>query len=94
MQKVSRFSYSFCIFWISDILVHAQWWDTVPLTTVCCAFKWKILPDISAGRYKDAVEDLREAIRIDPSFEDAKIYLHQAIQDWNNTLENWIDLLC
>ncbi|KAM7428090.1 Tetratricopeptide repeat [Porites harrisoni] len=40
------------------------------------------------GRYKDAVEDLREAIRIDPSFEDAKIYLHQAIQDWNNTLAN------
>ncbi|KAL9961456.1 hypothetical protein ACROYT_G030398 [Oculina patagonica] len=35
------------------------------------------------GRYKEAVEDLRQALRIDPSFEDAQHNLRQALQDWN-----------
>jgi len=35
------------------------------------------------GRYKEAVEDLRQAIKIDPNFEDAEHNLRQALQDWN-----------
>jgi len=37
------------------------------------------------GRFQEAIDDLTEATRIDPSFEDAKIYLHQAIEDRSNT---------
>ena len=40
---------------------------------------------VNLGRYQEAVDDLTEAIRIDPSFEDAKLNLHQANQDWKNT---------
>lgn len=35
------------------------------------------------GRYEEAVKDLRQALRIDPNFEDARQNLEQAIQDWN-----------
>ena len=35
------------------------------------------------GRYEEAVKDLRQALRIDPNFEDGRQNLEQAIQDWN-----------
>ena len=30
------------------------------------------------------MDDLTDAVRLDPEFEDAKLNLTQAIQDWNN----------
>ena len=35
------------------------------------------------GRYEEAVKDLRQALRIDPNFEDARQNLEQGIQDSN-----------
>lgn len=36
------------------------------------------------GRYREAIKDLTEAIKIDPTFEDAKLNLQQAIEDSKN----------
>ncbi|XP_068736312.1 uncharacterized protein [Montipora capricornis] len=36
---------------------------------------------LGAGRYQQAIDDLTEAIRIDPTFEDAILNLEQAMQD-------------
>jgi len=45
----------------------------------------QLTPCLTTGRFQEAIDDLTEATRIDPSFEDAKIYLHQAIEDRSNT---------